>query len=66
MSEWPRYYILVGRTPIAVDLMTWAKAFEERHKAAGRDPWRVALADITDACHVSTVFLGLDHNFRGR
>lgn len=56
MSEWPRYYILVGRTPMAVDMMTWATWFgtADRH------------VDITKIgkARVSTVFLGLDHNFQ--
>lgn len=51
MSE---HYILDGHTPVAVDLMTWAKAFElSRHVAS----------DEIDGVSVSTVFLGLDHSF---
>lgn len=67
MSEWPRFYVLVGRTPIAVDMLSWAEAFEKRHRdgrATGIDPWRVAGDDL-DGCQVSTVFLGLDHRFFG-
>lgn len=60
MSNWPRHYILVGRTPMAVDLMTWARAFENRPEV-----WRIGADEITASCHVSTVFLGLDHNHRG-
>lgn len=42
---------------MAVDLMTWAEAFEKsRH---------IGLTDINDKCYVSTVFLGLDHNYFG-
>jgi hypothetical protein len=28
MSEWPRYYILVDRLPVAVDHDTWMRWFE--------------------------------------
>lgn len=58
MSGWPRYYILVGRTPVAVDLMTWGKWFEKNDR-------RVDATRINSKCSVSTVFLGLDHNHRG-
>jgi hypothetical protein len=62
---WPRYYILSGHVAIAVDMWTWAAAFEKRKLgiAAGDDPFRVARTEINDNCHVSTVFVGLDHNF---
>jgi hypothetical protein len=57
--EWPQYYILVGHAPMAVDMMTWAKMFENpAHR-------RVAETAIGDKCSVSTIFLGLDHNWRG-
>jgi hypothetical protein len=51
----PIHYILDGRTPVAVDWLTWAEWFEktERHVAD----------DTIGASRVSTVFLGLDHNF---
>jgi hypothetical protein len=77
MTEWPQYYILVGRIPVAVDLMTWARWFEN---TGGR---RVAETIVDDTptevdfsipgreqkitrpkVRVSTVFLGLDHNYR--
>lgn len=60
--DWPRYYILVGRTPIAVDLTMWGEAYETRARAKA-DPWRVAFDVINNDCHVSTVFLSLDRNF---
>jgi len=49
-------YILVGQTPVPEpDLMTWAKALEsDRH---------VAITRVFDVAIVSTVFLGIDHNF---
>jgi hypothetical protein len=49
-----RYYKLVGRTPILVDMHTWARS-EEPTPHIGLDE----LGGVT----VSTVFLGLDHNF---
>jgi hypothetical protein len=60
MGLFPQYYILVGRLPVAVDFMTWAKWTESM------DARRVARTEINERCHISTVFLGLDHNFRGR
>jgi len=51
-------YILEGKTPKEVDMMEWAKWFEtaERH---------VAKTEISKEVNVSTVFLGLDHNYGG-
>lgn len=51
------HYILEGKTPKSVDLMTWAKWFE-----VGNDNRRVA-STAKDGVRVSTVFLGLDHSF---
>jgi hypothetical protein len=65
---WPKYYVLVGRTPNAAELWTWAKAFENRwtvKRAGGKDPWLVG-HDELEGCNVSTIFLGLDHNWSGR
>lgn len=59
-DEYPEHYILVGHTPMAVDLLTWAQSW-----GGDRDSRRVAYTDINDRCHVSTVFLGLNHNFWG-
>jgi hypothetical protein len=61
---WPIHYVLVGRTPMAVDMMTWATQFEQRFKGK-RDLWRVARTYINKKCYVSTVFMGLDHSFGG-
>lgn len=63
-------YILVDKKPVLLtDTMQWASSFGQRHremKQTGEDPWRVALTDIENSCcYVSTVFLGLDHNFFG-
>jgi hypothetical protein len=57
---WPTHYNLVSRVPMSVDFMSWAKRFENA------DNGRVANTEISDACSVSTVLLGLDHNFFGR
>jgi hypothetical protein len=54
----PDYYILVDRVPFAVDVLTWGKWF------GNFDNRRVA-KDHIGKVRVSTVFLGLDHNFFG-
>ena len=52
-------YILVnGRPEVEPDLMKWAKWFELPENR------RIAY-DRVDDCQVSTVFLGIDHNFSG-
>jgi hypothetical protein len=50
-----KFYILDRHTPVPVDLLTWGKWFEtaERH----------LVRDVFDGVEVSTVFLGLDHNY---
>ena len=50
------YYILDGHTPVAADLMTWAR----EHTI---DKRRVAETTVDDSTWVSTVFLGTDHRF---
>lgn len=52
------HYILEGHEPVPADLMTWARWFEN---ATNR---RVAETHVGDM-RISTVFLGLDHNFAG-
>ena len=49
------YFILRGKSPVAATLLEWGRWFEtaERH---------VAL-DTVGQYWISTVFLGLDHNF---
>lgn len=50
-------YILDGQEPVAEpDVIKWAKWF------GGAD--RQVALDIVDGRRVSTVFLGIDHNFR--
>ena len=56
MQDWIHFYILDGHTPILVaDGLTWGRWFEtaDRH---------VAWTQVGDV-HVSTIFLGLDHNY---
>lgn len=60
MSDWPRYYILVDRLPVAVDMMTWAKWW-------GPNLVKCQIGDDRfEGCRISTVFLGVDHNFYGK
>jgi len=59
MTGWPKYYVLVGRLPVAVDLMTWANWW-----GPNRDKCQIG-CDEFPGCMISTVFLGLDHNFMG-
>ena len=51
------YYILDGHTPVAADLMTWAKWLETK-----REEKHVGLTE-KDGVKVSTVFLGLNHEW---
>lgn len=51
------HYILIDRTPIAVTLLAWAKWWEAHDKE------RIVAQDTVGNSFVSTVFLGLDHNF---
>jgi hypothetical protein len=48
-------YILKDKKIIPVDFTTWAKWFETADRHVGNNHLR--------AIHVSTVFLGIDHNF---
>jgi len=53
----PRYYKLHGRRALPCsDMLSWAKWFETADR-------RVAEDHPAEDCSVSTVFLGLDHNF---
>ena len=52
------HYILdEAGNPVAADLMTWARWFEDIAKR------QLARTDLPDGGFVSTVFLGLDHGF---
>jgi hypothetical protein len=50
-----KHYILVGREPMEVPLEEWGKWFETSERHVG-DDW-------IGSVRVSTVFLGLDHQF---
>jgi hypothetical protein len=53
-----RYYILDADNHIVpADLVTWAMWLDNNNKTLG-------YTEITSACMVSTVFLGLDHGWR--
>jgi hypothetical protein len=55
MKEMIYYYVLYGKIAVrTTDLTEWAKKFEENRQ--------VAKDHIGDAC-VSTVFLGMDHQY---
>lgn len=75
MSEWPLYFILVGRAPMAVDMMTWARWFEDFDKRQIAEtiiddtPTEITIGFpgrertyMRPKIRVSTVFLGLNHN----
>ena len=49
-------YILEGTVPIPRDLLTWARWFETAER-------QVAETWVTPTLRVSTVFLGLDHQW---
>lgn len=52
-------YILKGHEPVKTDYMTWAMWFEANQHA------RIVGRDTVNGVNVSTVFLGLDHNWGG-
>ena len=49
------HYILKDKKPVLVDLMTWARQFDDANRI-------VEKTDI-GTVFISTVFLGLDHNY---
>jgi hypothetical protein len=53
-----QHYILIGRRVLAASLMEWARFFERFDR-------RIAKSKI-HGVEVSTVFLGLDHNWSGQ
>jgi hypothetical protein len=63
------HYTLAGRTPVKVEtLKAWVDEVARRGRIAaetGVDPWRVDLTEIGKV-EISTVFLGLDHNYLRR
>ena len=50
------HYVLDGIEPVEVDALTWAKWFEKNDR-------KIALARLANRVTVSTVFLGLDHQY---
>lgn len=65
-DERPMYYGLDGHDPVPVSMMEWATQLEVRHASIeldGTDPWRVARTELPGGAVVSTVFLGLNHNW---
>lgn len=60
MTDRPRYYYLVGTLAVPVphdDVRLWARSFERAE--------RVLKQEYVGDLMVSTVFLGMDHNFLG-
>lgn len=55
-----RKYILVDRVPVEVDLFAWAQWFE-----TAREERMVDATKLPGKVNVSTVFVGIDHNFSG-
>lgn len=53
-----KYYRLDGRTPVPCDIETWARRFQEDE--------RIVRQETIGEVMVSTVFLGLDHDFTGK
>lgn len=52
-----KYILDADRNPVpATDLMEWARAFDGQNR-------NVAKTTVYDGCEVSTVFLGLNHQF---
>ena len=64
MSWREPYYVLGsdGRTPVPCDMWTWGAAAENRRNYE-RDPWCVGQTKWADGAALSTVFLGLDHQW---
>ena len=51
------HYILDGHKPVKCDLMTWGRWFEKADKA------RIVKQEKTGDVEVSTVFIGIDHQW---
>jgi hypothetical protein len=56
-----KHWILINDKLKEVDMMTWAKWFENGNKSPGRITGRSVVKNV----RISTVFLGLDHSFGG-
>lgn len=55
------HYILEGREPKSVDLMTWGKWFETANRRVAKT--HIEKTPANEGVFVSTVFLGFDHSF---
>lgn len=53
----PKYYILDGHTPVPVPARVWSQWFGTTEQRI------VKQTQVSEDVRVSTVFLGLDHNF---
>lgn len=54
-----RHYILIGQTPVEEpNLLVWAEWIEHADR-------QVALTHLPSGIEISTIFLGLDHNYWG-
>ena len=65
MNNLNEHWILEDKKPKAVDLMTWAEWFEKSVRTPGKNPgWsRIVQQTMVWDTMVSTVFLGLNHQF---
>ncbi len=52
-----KHYILQGKITVPVGMMKWARWFQDADRHVAKDEF--------DGVEVSTVFLGLDHNWLG-
>lgn len=66
-ADGPHWYGLDGRTPVRLETGAQQRAeWHRRERSIARDdvdPYRVAATELGDGRHVSTVFLGLDHQW---
>jgi hypothetical protein len=63
MSHRPLYYRLDGHISVPCSLIEWATQGEDPRRRTADDPWRVDRTPLFDDVYVSTVFLGLDHQY---
>lgn len=66
MNDWPLspslYY---GPDGEPLGLWEWAELFERRHEDLAPESWWRKLTELGAGLEVSTVWLGIDHNFLG-
>lgn len=58
------HFILINKAKKRVSLLEWAEWFERTSKRGNKE--RIVKQETIGAYKVSTVFLGLDHNFTGK